>query len=109
MLCQQNVLSRQKDVPAAEKLRGLADISKSESDYRRALDRFVGIAEKLEKIDSADVVLFGFGFDCFKSVIYLQVKSHARKQGDQIERMFANCATLKKLVYLIFKFLPGGS
>jgi len=57
----------------ADELRRGAETSRSESEFRIALDRYLEIITKLDGIDSPDIFLLGFGLDCYKSAIYLQV------------------------------------
>ena len=47
-------------------------------DYETALNRYCSIVDKFESMDSTDIYLMGFGFECFKSAIFIQVIAHAR-------------------------------
>ena len=60
------------DLPAADEVRRRAEASGLEADYRQALEKFCEILSKLDGIDSQDIGLLGFGFDCYKSAVFLQ-------------------------------------
>ncbi len=68
-----DLISIVEDLPMADELRRGAETSRSESEFRIALDRYLEIITKLDGIDSPDIFLLGFGLDCYKSAIYLQV------------------------------------
>ena len=46
-------------------------------DYETALNRYCSIVDKFDSMDSTDIYLMGFGFECFKSAIFIQVIAHA--------------------------------
>ena len=65
------------DFPIAEKWKMRARKMRKVEDYETALNRYCSILDKFDSMDSTDIYLMGFGFECFKSAIFIQVIAHA--------------------------------